>query len=66
MYGNTLITIVATSKNRQKTTGNTPQNSLAQRGESLALLQISDIIEEGSENNPIIWLEKYSPKIICL
>jgi len=66
MYGNKLITIVATEKNREKTTGNIPDNTLADRVESLALLSISDIIEEGSEDNPMIWLEKYSPKTICL
>ena len=66
MYGNTLITIVATAKNREKTIGNIPQNSLSDRVESLGELAISDIIEEGSEDTPMIWFEKYSPKVICL
>ena len=66
MHGNSLITIVATAKNREKTIGNIPRNSLESRVESLALLGISDIIEEWSEDNPMVWLDMYKPKVICL
>ncbi len=66
MYGNRLITIVARASNRKKITGHVPRNSLEKRAEALGVLDISDIVEKGSEDTPLVWLEKYKPKVICL
>jgi glycerol-3-phosphate cytidylyltransferase-like family protein len=66
MYGNALITIVATDNNREKLTWKKPRIAAELRKKNLQELEISDTIEIGSDDNHLIWLEKYKPYVICL
>jgi len=66
MYGTTLVTIVATSENREKITWNRPTKNLEERIKLLKWLCISDIIEKGSNTDPMQWIARYDPKVICL
>ncbi len=65
-YGNKLITIVASDENIKKIKSMAPLHSLNERIESLRNLKISEIIEPGSNSNPMKWLEIYKPHVICL
>ena len=65
-YWDKLITIIATDKNIEKFKSFKPQNTQKQRIEDIKKLNISDEVIAWNEEDPMIWIEKYSPKVICL
>lgn len=66
LYWDKLITIIATDKNVYKFKSKLPKNSEKVRLENIQNLKISNIVLIWSWNNPMKWLDKYKPKIICL
>lgn len=65
-YGDRLVTIVATDKNVKKFKNHNSQNTLTQRLQDVKHLKISDIVSPWNEDNPLIWIKLYLPKVICL
>ncbi len=61
-----LVTIVATDKNVEKFKSNGPKYPLTKRIQDVKDLQIADIVSPWNEDNPLIWLKLYMPKVICL
>lgn len=61
-----LVTIVATDKNVEKFKTNGPKYPLKKRMQDIKDLQIADIVSPGNEDNPLIWLKLYMPKVVCL
>lgn len=66
MYGNSLVCIVSTSQNRKKITWKIPLYSIDIRALWVEKSEIPDIVEYGSEDNPMKWVETYNPQVICL
>ena len=65
-YWDKLITIVATDKNIEKIKNFKPQNNQNKRIEDIKNLNISNEVIAWDEENPMKWIEIYSPKVICL
>ncbi|MDD2870647.1 MAG: riboflavin kinase [Candidatus Gracilibacteria bacterium] len=65
-YSDKLITIIATDKNIEKFKGKKPHFKLIERIKHIKELNISDEVIGGNETNPLIWIDIYNPKIICL
>ncbi|MCP4524180.1 MAG: adenylyltransferase/cytidyltransferase family protein [Candidatus Gracilibacteria bacterium] len=65
-YGDRLVTIVATNNNVKKFKKHTAQNDMNQRMNDVKKLGIADIVSPGNEENPLIWIKLYMPKVICL
>lgn len=61
-----LVTIVATDKNVEKFKSIWPKFPLSKRMQDVKDLQIADIVSPWNEDNPLIWLKLYMPKVICL
>jgi len=61
-----LVTIVATDKNVEKFKKIWPKYPLSQRMQDVKDLQIADIVSPWNEDNPLIWLKLYMPKVVCL
>lgn len=65
-HGDTLITIVANDENIQRIKWHAPTHNQEDRKHAITELWISDIIHVWSSWNPMQWLTKYKPHIICL
>lgn len=65
-YWDVLVTILATDKSIEKFKNVKPMNSIEKRKEDLHKLWVSDIIWVWDENNPLKWIELYSPCVVCL
>lgn len=65
-YWKKLITIVATDENIKRIKGNPPLYPLPQRTEALMKTGIPHEVVAGSDENPLKWLEIYTPHCICL
>ncbi len=65
-YWDKLITILATDKNIEKIKWEKPFLLINKRIEEVKNLKISDKVLWWDETNPLIWLEIFKPKIICL
>lgn len=61
-----LVTIVATWKNVVKFKKHAAQNNLDHRMQDVKNLWLSDIVSPWNEDNPLIWIKLYLPKVICL
>ncbi|MCP4524250.1 MAG: adenylyltransferase/cytidyltransferase family protein [Candidatus Gracilibacteria bacterium] len=65
-YGDRLVTIVATDQNVQNFKHHHADRDIHQRIEDIKNLGIADIVCPGNEDNPLIWIKQYMPKVICL
>jgi len=65
-YWDKLITIIATDKNIENFKNFKPHNNQQKRLEDIQKLNISDEVIAWNEENPMLWIEKYAPKVICL
>lgn len=65
-YGDVLITIIATDTNIERIKWHPPLHNQAERKIAIEQLSISDTVIIGSDSNPMKWLEKYTPEVICL
>lgn len=61
-----LVTIVATDKNVEKFKSSGPRYPLKKRMQDIKDMWIADIVSPGNEDNPLIWLKLYMPKVVCL
>mgnify|MGYP001942549341 CR=1 FL=1 len=66
LYWDRLVTIVATDKNVEKFKKHKSTNTLTQRLQDVKDLKIADIVSPWNEENPLIWIKLYMPKVICL
>ncbi len=66
MRGSKLITVISTSKNREKIIWDTPTQNLEQRIEWIENLAIADLVLAGSEENPLESINIHKPHCICL
>jgi hypothetical protein len=41
-------------------------NTITRRLQDVKDLKIADIVSPGNEENPLIWIKLYMPKVICL
>ena len=65
-YGTKLITIIASDNNIERIKWNPPLHSSGKRTEAIEQLWISNEAIVWSESNPMKWLKKYRPDVICL
>ena len=65
-YWDRLITIVATDKNIKKFKWKNPLYNSEKRLNDVKSLQISDRVFIWESNNPLIWVDLYTPNVICL
>lgn len=65
-YWDRLVTIVATDKNVEKFKKHKSHNTLTRRLQDVKNLKIADIVSPWNEENPLIWIKLYMPKVICL
>jgi FAD synthase len=65
-YWDRLVTIVARWKNVEKFKHHKALNNLDTRMQDVKDLWISDIVSPWNEDNPLIWIKLYMPKVICL
>lgn len=65
-YGTHLSTIVASDENIKKIKWIQTHYPLSERVRMLQEIKISDEIIPGSNKNPMWWIEKISPEIVCL
>ena len=65
-YWDRLVTIVATDENVKLFKWITPLNNKTKRFEEVKSLWISDIVCMWDWENPLLWIDLYHPKVICL
>ncbi len=65
-YGNHLITIVASDNNIEKIKWRKAQHDISERIDFVKNLWVGCEVIAGSDNNPMQWLEKFTPATICL
>ena len=65
-YWDKLITIVSTDENVKLFKWSFPLNNEKERFNDVKSLKISDIVCIWKWDNPLLWLNLYNPKVICL
>lgn len=65
-YSDTLVTIIATDKNVEKIKLQPPKYNQYDRKNEVEKSNIPDEVYIWSEDNPMIWIEKFNPNFICL
>lgn len=66
VYGDKLVTIIATDKNVEHFKGKAPLYTQKQRIQDVKQLQIADIVCIWEESNPMHWIKLYHPSVVCL
>lgn len=65
-YGDELLVVIATDKNVKKLKGKLPKNNETLRLQAVKSVNIADKVLLGDEENPMKWIELYTPKVVCL
>lgn len=65
-FGDMLVTIIARDANVIRFKGKPPYNHENKRKADVEKLKIANIVELWDIHDPLKWIEKYNPKIVCI